>query len=427
MGFRAAWRALWGQKASGAGFLHSLYSIGQPKWTPRKYDEFAKEGYQRNVIAYRCIQLIAAGAASVPWLLYQGENEVEDENHELLKLLKRPNPQQGGADLFEAWYAFELIAGNSYMEAVGPDMGPPKELYALRPDRMKVIPSNLGTPAAYEYQVGSLKRSWQMNPLTGEGPILHIKRFNPLDDWYGMSPIEAAAYGIDQHNSAGAWNQALLQNSARPSGMLSAQPKEGPPTLTDEQFNRLKSEIDEKFSGPANAGRPMLGEGGLVWQEMAWNPKDMDWMNGRNLSARDICAAFGVPSMLVNVEGDATYANYKEARLALWEDTICPLIDRRVDALNNWLVPKFGEDLRLGYDEDAISALGPKREELWARVDKATFLSINEKRAAVGYDDVEGGDDVLVPSTSLPASFGGIPPEPPAADPKKAGKLAYGE
>lgn len=418
--------ARWALKSSDVGRLLAAYSVGQPKWTPRKYDEFAKEGYQKNVIAYRCIHIIAAGAASVPWLLYDGDNEVEDDKHPLLTLLKKPNPQQGGADLFEAWYAFELIAGNSYMEGVGPNQGPPIELYTHRPDRMKVIPSNLGTPAAYTYQVGSDTKRWEMDPLTGEGPILHIKRFNPLDDWYGMSPIEAAAYGIDQHNAAGAHNLALLQNGARPSGGLKYKAPESGVGLSDDQMAGVRKMIDEKFRGPQNAGYIPILDGDFDWVDMSLSPKDMDWMAGRNLSARDICAAYGVPSMLVNVEGDATFANYKEARMALWEDTICPLLDRRIDALNNWLAPKFGDSLRLAYDEDAISALGPKREELWARVDKATFLSINEKREAVGYDKTDGGDDVMVPSTSLPASFGGIPPVPPG-DPKKDAKLAYGK
>jgi HK97 family phage portal protein len=316
------------------------------------------------------------------------------------------------------------------MEAVGPQNGPPIEMYTHRPDRMKVIPSELGTPRAFSYTVnGTLTKLWEMNPITGEGPILHIKRFNPLDDWYGMSPVEAAAYGIDQHNAAGAWNKALLDNSARPSGALVYAPKEGPATLSDEQFLRLKQQLAEQQTAADAKGSPLLMDGGLDWKEMALSPKDMDWLKGRDMSARDICAAFGTPPMLVGVPGEATYANYKEARMAFWEDTILPSLDQHIDALNNWLVPKFGKGLRLAYDEDAISALSPKREELWKRVETASFLSINEKRAAVGYDEVEGGDDVMVPATSLPASFGGIDPnKQPPTDPKEDAKLAgYGK
>ncbi len=54
----------------------------------------------------------------------------------------------------------------------------------------------------------------------GVRPILHLKLFHPVNDHYGMSPIEAAATAIDIHNAASSWNKALLDNSARPSGAL---------------------------------------------------------------------------------------------------------------------------------------------------------------------------------------------------------------
>src|SRR3972149_1457936 len=76
MGIRTAWRALWRgdqrqeQKASAVGALVSFQNVGQPRWMDRRYDKLADEGYKRNVIAYRCIRVIAHGAANVPWLLY---------------------------------------------------------------------------------------------------------------------------------------------------------------------------------------------------------------------------------------------------------------------------------------------------------------------------------------------------------------------
>ena len=431
MGIRTAWRALWRgeqrqeQKASAVGAMISFQNAGQARWMDRRYDKLAEEGYKRNVVAYRCIRIVAHGAANVPWLLYDAEGD-DIEEHPLLDLLQRPNPLQAGAAMFETFYSFYLIAGNSYLEAVAAG-GAPGELWPLRPDRMKVIPGPRGQPAAYAHQMNGQEHRFPVS-VTGGSPVLHWKTFHPLDDWYGMSPIEAAAYSIDQHNAAGAWNQALLQNSARPSGALVYAPKEGPANLSDQQFVRLKDQIGEQYSGPTNAGRPMLLDGGLDWKEMSLSPKDMDFLNTKLQSARDICAAYGVPPMLVGVPGDATYANFKEARMALWEDTILPLLDSATDALNQWLVPAFGEGLRLDYDEDEISALGPRREELWARVQAAQFLTINEKRAALGYEEVDGGDDVLISATMVPLGMEPEDEEPPEVpdDATEASELAYG-
>jgi HK97 family phage portal protein len=364
---------------------------GKPVWMSREYGKFADEAYIKNVIAYRSIHTIASGAASIDWKLLEqlptGEKRVLAA-HPLLKLLSNPNPFQGGAELFEAVLSYRLISGNSYLQSVGPEGGPPRELYTLRPDRMAVIPGSNGVPLAYRYSVRDAQgretyRDFQVNRINGKSAILHLKTFHPLDDWYGLSPIDAAAYSIDQHNQSGAWNQALLQNGARPSGALVVK-SENNTTLSEEQYHRLKVQIDEQFSGPQNAGRPVLLEGGLDWREMSLSPKDMDYINAKHSSARDIALAFGVPPQLLGIPGDNTYANLAEARLALWEQTILPMVDHVCDALNYWLTPLFGANLRLQYDTHSISALSVRRDKLWEHVNQASFLTDDEKRTMLG-------------------------------------------
>ena len=111
-----------------------------------------------------------------------------------------------------------MLAGNAYIEAVA--LGDSvRELYALRPDRMKVVPGADGWAEAYEYCVGG--RSVRFDQLASPvPPILHLTFFHPLDDHYGLAPIEAAAVAVDTHNAAARWNKALLDNAARPSGAL---------------------------------------------------------------------------------------------------------------------------------------------------------------------------------------------------------------
>jgi phage portal protein BeeE len=102
--------------------------------------------------------------------------------------------------------------------------------------------------------------------------------------------------------------------------------------------------------------------------------------------------AFGVPPMLLGIPGDNTYANYKEANAAFWRGTVLPLAAKLAGALSEWLAPAFGDDLRLWFDPDQVDALSGDREALWARVAAADFLTVNEKRAAVGYGAIDGGD-----------------------------------
>ena len=129
----------------------------------------------------------------------------------------------------------------------------------------------------------------------------------------------------------------------------------------------------------------MILEGGLDWKEMSLSPKDMDWLAGRNVAARDIAQAFGVPAQLVGIPDSQTYANMAEARLAFYEDTVLPLLTRVIAGFDHWLAPMFGGGFELDYDPDDISALSARREAQWARIDAAQFLTLNERREAAGY------------------------------------------
>lgn len=390
MGWRDWWRKAEAKASAIGGML--VLSPGQPAWSSRDYAAFADEGYRRNVIAYQCVRRIAESVASVRWTAWRGDTELTESP--FLDLLARPNPGQSGDEYVQATISYLMIAGNRYDERVMVG-GSPRELYSLRPDRMKVVPGSNGFPQAYTYTIGGQFRRWDMDPATLECDVRHDKLFNPLDDWYGMSPIEAGAYSIDTHNDNLGMGKALLQNGARPSGGLQVDGD-----LSDEQFNRLKAQIEAQYSGAHNAGRPMVLEGGMKWVPMAFSPSDMDALESRYASARDICLAFGVPPLLMGVKGDNTYANYAEARLAFWEDTVIPLVDRLANDWSMWLGPYFGDQI-IKADLDQIPAIADKRKTLWDMADKATDLTINERRELKGYKPLPEGDVLLVGANQI--------------------------
>jgi HK97 family phage portal protein len=166
--------------------------------------------------------------------------------------------------------------------------------------------------------------------------------------------------------------------------MVRSQGTDGTGTLTDSQYTRLREEIDTQFSGAHAAGRPLLLEGGLEWQEMSTTPRDMDFVACKDSAARDIALALGVPPQLLGIPGDATYSNLAEARLALWEQTVLPLLDHVTERLEAGLGHYYGDTPALAYDSNAISALTPRHEALWARVHHSTVLTEAEKRQALG-------------------------------------------
>ena len=425
----------WEVKASATQPLVMLQFTNQSwgVYMRRNPAQFADQGYRRNIIAYKAISTVARSAACIPLRVKLGE-KLADETHPLCRLLKRPNPWQGGAALIESLVAYYMIAGNTYLEGVGAygeGISIPRELYAVRPDRMRVVPGKVGV-AGFVYEVNGQTKKWQANEVTGESPILHMKSFNPTDDIYGLSPMEAAAYSVDSHNSAGMWNQSLLQNAARPSGALVYAPSNGgTPNLTDKQFERLREEINSQYSGGKNAGRPMILEGGLDWRQMSLSPADMDWINGKHVSAREIALAFGVPPQMLGIPGDNTYSNYQEARQAFYEDTVVPLLDSFLDNINNWLgitSEASGENeeaARIEMNLDDVPAFALKRKERIQMVQSATWMTINEKRKAAGLEPVDEplADEVMMPGGLVPLSQAAAPPdesEQPKPGEKKA-------
>ena len=390
------------QKASEARKVSSFTVTGQAQATPANYENFSKKGYANNVLVYKCVHMIATACAGIEWEVYSKRKmgqakPVELENHPLLLLLEKPNAMQGQAKFIEAVIAYYLLAGNTYIESVkGFENQPPTELWPVRPDRMKIIPGADGYPLFFEFTANGRSKRWHVDQIKLTSAIMHIKTFNPTNDWYGLSPLEAAMLSLDQSNSANVWNLSMLKNSATPSGVLQITESKANPRgeISENQYGRLRSEFEDAYAGSKNAGRPLILEGGLEWKQISLSPKDMDFLKSKEVSGVEIATVFGVPPEMLGL-GVKTYNNYKEARQAFYEDTVLPLMDVIRDELNRWLSPQFGE-VELDYDKDDIEALVEKRESKYTSLANVNWLTINEKRKATGQDEVEGGDIFLI-------------------------------
>lgn len=368
------------QKASATGPVVAYQTSGRIAWSPRDVVSLTRTGYCGNPVGHRSVKLIAEAAAAVPVVAQDAAQRYDV--HPVLSLLARPNGAQGRAELLEALYAQLLLSGNAYVEAVVAEDGGPAELHVLRSDRMSVVPGADGWPVAYEYAVGGRKHRFDASGAVS--PICHIRNFHPQDDHYGFSPLQAAAMAMDVHNAASRWSKALLDNAARPSGAIVYKGAEGQGKLADDQYERLVSEMESHHQGARNAGRPMLLEGGLDWKPMGFSPSDMEFQKTKEAAAREIALAFGVPPMLLGIQGDATYANYQEAHRAFYRLTVLPLATRVTAALATWLAGFGGDAVALKPDLDQVSALASERDAQWARVAQADFLTEAEKRRLLG-------------------------------------------
>lgn len=404
------------------GFLQRLFSrknsrtdgyvyadgFNGPVYPEDDYEKIAREAYCQNLIAYRSIYLVASAAAGVPWALYQMPQNSDDsplvvETGDIYNLLFRPNPRQGWSAFLQSVISYYLLSGNAYIERIalrtGAQAGTPKELYSLRPDRMKVIKNSTGI-TGYQYGDGGRNIVWEVNPRTGTADILHLRTFNPLNDYYGHAPTMSAAGHIDNSNDALTWNRGLLKNGARPSTLVTLER-----SMSEDQYSRFKEQLNNKYGGPQNAGKTIifdnLGEGKINVTPWGWNPKELDFTESSREDARRIAWAYGVPPVLIGLPNDSTYNNYQSARESFYEDTVIPLLAFIRDELNNWLFPQ-GSPQYLDFDLSRVPALAAKRDAMWDRAEKTTTLTINEKRELQGFPPIKGGDVIFMGAMMVP-------------------------
>ncbi|MCB5410007.1 phage portal protein [Pseudogemmobacter faecipullorum] len=390
------------RKASATGRVIALASGGRGAVAPgaRDLSALSRAGFQGNPVGFRAVRLVAEAAAALPVLCQDCDHRYEA--HPVLALLQRPNAAQGQAEFLEAIYGHLLLSGNAWIEAVagegtGAQTGAlpgdlsaalPGELHVLRPDRMTLIPGPDGWPLAWDYAVGGRVHRFDMT--AAPQPLCHLRSFHPQDDHYGLAPLQAAAVAVEVHNAASSWSRALLDNAARPSGAIIYSGGEAGGVLSPDQYERLVAEMEAHHQGARNAGRPMLLEGGLDWKPMGFSPSDMEFHETKLAAAREIALAFGVPPMLIGIPGDATYANYQEANRAFYRLTVLPLAARVLAGLAHWLGEHSGRPVSLRPDPDQVPALAAERDQHWARIGAAGFLSDAEKRLLLGLPPLAG-------------------------------------
>lgn len=382
------------KKATGDGaaiFLHNKYVKKD-----YKLQNYIDEGYLENVIVYRCIREITTAISSVT-LEVHGKNGIV-ENHPALELLNRPNPSQSKSDFIKHIFCDYLISGNMYI-AREPDAKKPAQLWPVNPKYVQPEAGVFGLPKKYVFNNGTTKREFPVDQLTGDCQLFHLKTYNPENPLEGISPMRHSALAADTHNDGLRWNSSLLKNGARPSGIVKYK---GSPSKETVSF--LREYFKETLQGAKNAGEvPVLTEDG-DWVQMSDNPKDMDYLNTMKEMAKYVASAYGVPLPLIDNDS-STFNNLEQAKERLWTDTVLPLLNEFLDAFGAWLLKGYGEGLTFKYDYDSIPALEGLRAKRFTRMVDAVnkgVLTINEARFAIGFAEVEGGNELLIPSSLVP-------------------------
>ena len=357
---------------------------GVQQATQFSYTNASDEGYKAIIWVYRCVQEIANRVSSVPWGVFRknakGEN-IELEKHELNKLLLYPNEEMSWKDFLEWWVIYMFVSGNAYVVK-----GRSKKVNGLtffRPDRIKIEPDSRGDVRNYAYKVNGV--DYNIDPMD----MVHFKFPDPTDDYYGLSPIFVAARTCETELDALKWNRNLLRNDARPGAALQAEEE-----LSEDAYDRLKTLV-QGMQGTDHAGKPMILEGGLKWTRISLTQQEADFVALKRLNREEICAALGVPPVIVGILDHATYSNFEQAERSFWNQTIMPTLRKFRDRFNVSIASQFGEGIFIDYVLDNVAALQESQDALHKRIRddfRSGLLSQNEAREMIGYEKIKNGN-----------------------------------
>ncbi len=350
-------------------------------------------------IVYSCIDAIATNVSATRFHLADKRDEKKKNvySHPALDLLYKPNEFQTGLDFLYLISSHIDAFGRAYIYPVFNSSRQnrfPIELYLLDPARTNPV-----TGEANELIMGYTFINGKGRKIPfAPNELIEIKRPNPYNQIEGASTIEMARHEIEGDMYAVEWNKNIFINGAMPSGVLTTEQ-----SLGEKSFERLRQQWKERYQGVENAHKPLILEGGLKWQQLSLQQKDMDFVEQRRFSRDAILSIFKVPKTLVAIADDVNRANAETAKYVFAENVILPRLRLIFDKLNRFYVPLFPntDSLQLSFEDPVPqnTEMNIKRRESGL---KSGYYTINEVRSEEGKEPVEGGDTPLVAFNLVP-------------------------
>lgn len=415
------------EKISEKGESVSLFSSGSRKasFFDLTNHEVITDGYNTNPYIYSVVNKLALLMASVPikaqkvvspqkYAKYKSmdwgvrvdnvdlkEDALEDvPDHDLQKLLERPNAQESEFEFRYNFFINKLITGNGFIEAIKPtETRPPVELWNLPP-----LAVTLNESGNFYNKIIEAYFNWGVTSKTIlRENLLHSKYYNPAGGVYGLSPLSAARKATQQINDGDEWNASLLQNGAKPEFLIIV--ADGTP---DPEKEKLKKRWREQYTGPHKASKDpiVMEEGFMKLEKMGYTVKDMDWQNSTLTNMRKVYDVYGVSSEIFNDPANKTMSNKREAMRALYTDRLLPEVDSYRDELQRWLAPMYPDDIVLTVDLTGVDALNEEKDKVAARMAQSWWIAPNKKLEEMGFDRIERPefDEPWVPMGILPLS-----------------------
>jgi HK97 family phage portal protein len=343
-----------------------------------------------------CVNAISGALATLPCYVYRrgAEGRVEQPNHPVARLLRRPSPRLSWPDLVEWWSAQVLLHGNGLLL---PELDRAGRVVALHPVPWPQVRPVLLDSGRLAYDVVEFTGQYgAAKPLRRvlEDEAIHL-RDRSDDGVLGRSRIGRAGEAIANAISLQTWSAATWRNAATPSGAITF-----PQSLTPEQSARVRAQVTEKVAGATNARKLLILESGAKFEAMSVSPEDAEVLDSRRFSVEELCRVFNVPPPIVQDYTHNTFTNSAQASLWFASNTLAPWVRKIEDALTRALFLPSEPDMLVELDLSGLMR-GDYAARWTANVAAvgAGILDANEVREAEGYN----------PKPATPPADPGVP------------------
>jgi HK97 family phage portal protein len=382
--------------------LVPTWKIGRPVYNKTNFPNMVVHGWRKNELIFACIDKTAKTSSQIKPVVWL--NDKAQPDHKLAKLLAKPNLIMDFFDFMYHTITVLKLAARAPYEIEKNNRGEPIALWPLRPDWLLPVPggeveTKEGVKefiAYYEYTVpGREPKRVEIED------ILEFRLLDPLDLYSGYPPVAVAARVGDVDNKTTDMIKQYYDEGGIPPGLLKSKIK-----LTKEDAKALRERWAETYGGSENwASGVVVLDQDADYQKTGSNLQEMglEFVDQRN-EAR-ICMVLQVPPILISASiglDRATYANYKEARQAWWEDTVQPEYVNLLSALNAQLANQFGQpglEVRLDYSK--VPALQEDLNKTYERADTGVsggWLTVNQALKMVGQEDGGNSGEVYLRS-----------------------------
>ena len=369
-----------------------------PEENPRVDGLSARQLYATQANLQAVVSFLSDSVAQLPLKVYKrdGEKRIRDRDSTAARLLYRPNGDQTAYDFWDSIMTEYMLMGVATLWIL-PDADS-ESGYQLR-----LIPNEwvINTERSTNYAPDSLRitagtGNYVDIPRT---EFIQFRRYSPGNPGGYQSPIAALRQTLQEQIQADRFRTEIWRSSGRFNAYIT-RPKDVQP-WTDEQKKMFLTAFREGWSASGGSqGKMPLLEDGMEIKPYAFNAKEAQYAETKQLSREDVAAAFHVNPSLIWHTTTQTYASAKDNARALYADCLGPTIQMLQQRINAFLLPMIGADPDTYVVFDLTEKLKGSFEERASILQASVggpWMTRNEARADNDMPPIDGGDELIVP------------------------------